>query len=64
MSDIGVLVWDERQPRQQQAYDNFLGNAIAEHLRAQGGLAVQSAGLDDPDQGLSDAALDASQVLV
>ena len=64
MSDIGVLVWDERQPRQQEAYDNFLGNAIAEHLRAQGGLAVQSAGLDDPDQGLSDAALDASQVLV
>ena len=25
MSDIGVLVWDERQPRQQEAYDNFLG---------------------------------------
>ena len=64
MSDIGVLVWDERQPRQQEAYDNFLGNAIAGHLRAQDGLAVQSAGLDDPGQGLSDAALDASQVLV
>ena len=48
MSDIGVLVWDERQPRQQEAYDNFLGNAIAGHLRAQDGLAVQSAGLDDP----------------
>ena len=64
MSDIGVLVWDERQPRQQEAYDSFLGNAIAAHLREQGGMAVQSAGLDDPDQGLSDAALDASQVLV
>ena len=64
MNDIGVLVWDERQPRQQEAYDNFLGNAIAAHLRAQGGLAVRSAGLDDPDQGLSDAALDASQVLI
>ena len=64
MSDIGVLVWDERQPRQQEAYDNFLGNAIAGHLRAQGGLAVRSAGLDDADQGLSDAALDASRVLV
>ena len=64
MSDFGVLVWDERQPRQQEAYDNFLGNAIVAHLRAQGGLAVQSSGLDDPDQGLSDAALDASQVLV
>ena len=64
MSDIGVLVWDERQPRQQEAYDNFLGNAIAAHLRAQSGLAVRSAGLDDADQGLSDAALDASRVLV
>ncbi len=64
MSDLGVLVWDERQPRQQEAYANFLGNAIASHLRAQGGMAVQSVGLDDPDQGLSDAALEASQVLV
>lgn len=64
MSDFGVLVWDERQPRQQEAYDNFLGNAIADHLRAQGGLAVRSAGLDDADQGLSDEALDGSRVLV
>lgn len=64
MSDLGVLVWDERQPRQKEAYANFLGNAIAAHLRAQGGMAVQSVGLDDPDQGLSDAALEASQVLV
>ena len=64
MSDLGVLVWDERQPRQQEAYANFLGNAIAAHLRAQGGMAVQSVGLDDPDQGLSDAALEASQVLI
>ena len=23
---IHVLVWDERQPRQSQAYKNFLGN--------------------------------------
>ena len=64
MSDLGVLVWDERQPCQQEAYANFLGNAIAAHLRAQGGMAVQSVGLDDPDQGLSDAALEASQVLI
>ena len=64
MSDLGVLVWDERQPRQQEAYANFLGNAIASHLRALSGMAVQSVGLDDPDQGLSDAALEASQVLI
>ncbi len=23
---VNVLVWDERQPRQAEAYDNFLGN--------------------------------------
>ena len=64
MSAIELLVWDERQPRQQEAYDNFLGNEIADYLRALGGMEVRSVGLDEPDQGLSDAALDASQVLI
>lgn len=58
-----VLVWDERQPAQNQAYDNFLGNAIADHLRGQG-LSVKSASLDDPDQGLSETALDDARVLI
>ncbi len=35
---IRVVVWDERQPQQKQAYEDFLGNAIAEHLRSQPGL--------------------------
>ena len=30
---IKVVVWDERQPAQKTAYGNFLGNAIADHLR-------------------------------
>ena len=49
---VRVLVWDERQPRQAEAYDNFLGNEIAAHLRGKPGLEVQSVGLDDPGQGL------------
>ena len=63
-SPVQVVVWDEQQPRQQEAYDNFLGNEIAAYLQARGGLAVRSVRLDDPDQGLSDATLDSCEVLV
>ncbi len=50
---IKVVVWDEQQPAQKEAYENFLGNQIAAHLKTQEGLAVQSVKLDDPEQGLS-----------
>jgi trehalose utilization protein len=59
---IRVLVWDERQPQQQQAYPNWLGNQIAAHLRTVPGLEVRSVALDDPRQGLGD--LDHTDVLV
>lgn len=61
---IRVVVWDEQQPRQKQAYDNFLGNAIADHLKAQPGLVVRSMNLDDGQQGLSEAVLNYAQVIV
>ena len=61
-ADIRVLVWDERQPQQKQAYSNWLGNEIASHLRKVPGLQVTSAALDDPGQGLS--TLDQTDVLV
>ena len=61
---VRVLVWDERQPEQAQAYENFLGNTIAAHLTKQPGFAVKSVGLDDPVQGLDAATLDASDVLI
>ena len=61
-ADVKVLVWDERQPRQAEAYDNFLGNEIAAGLRAKPGIAVDSTGLDDPGQGLGN--LDNYDVLV
>ena len=59
---INVLVWDERQPRQAQAYENFLGNEIAAYLGTLPDLTVLSVGQDDPGHGL--ATLDEQDVLV
>jgi trehalose utilization protein len=63
---IRVVVWDERQPAQKEAYENFLGNQIAQVLRERGGtdFEVRSVGLDDPDQGLPASLLDATDVLI
>lgn len=61
---IRVVVWDERQPSQKQAYEDFLGNQIAGYLRKQSGFSVQSVGQDDPDQGLTDNLLDNCDVLI
>ncbi len=62
---IRVLVWDEQQPQQKQTYgEKFLGETIAAHLEKQPGLSVKTARLDDAEQGLSDATLDATDVLV
>jgi trehalose utilization protein len=62
---IRVLVWDERQPAQKEAYDGgFLGDAIAANLRKRGDFDVVSAGLDEPENGLSDAAIDRADVIV
>ncbi len=62
--DVRVLVWDEQQPEQKQAYDNFLGNWIAAFLETQKGLAVRSARLADPEQGLAAETLDGCDVLI
>jgi len=64
LKSVKVLVWDERQPKQKQVYENFLGNHIADYLRKQGGFAVRSVGMDDPNQGLSDKLLDSCDVLI
>jgi trehalose utilization protein len=61
---VRVVVWDEQQPQQKQAYDNFLGNAIADHLKTRPGLTVKSVRLADEQQGLSDEVLDHCDVLV
>jgi trehalose utilization protein len=61
---IRVVVWDEQQPQQKQAYTNFLGNQIAAHLQTIKGLSVKSVSLSDPEQGLTDSTLDNCDVLI
>jgi trehalose utilization protein len=61
---IRVVVWDEQQPAQKQAYDNFLGNAIVDHLKKHPGLRVISANIDQPEKGLPASLLDGTDVLV
>ena len=61
---IRVLVWDEQQPQQRQAYENFLGNAIAAALAKEPDLRVISANLGEPEQGLSPTVLDNTDVLI
>ena len=62
---VRVLVWDEQQPEQKQAYgEKFLGETIAAHLAQQPGVTVKSTNLDAPEQGLDEATLDATDVLI
>ena len=61
---IRVVVWDERQPAQKQAYTNFLGETVAKFLSQQPGITAKSVGLNDPEQGLSKATLDNCDVLI
>ena len=61
---IRVIVWDEQQPAQKQAYENFLGNSIAAHLNKQPGLRAISVNIDQPEKGLPATLLDSTDVLV
>lgn len=61
---VRVVVWDERQPRQKQAYPEFLGNQIAKALATRPGLNVRSVSLDDAGQGISDKVLESCDVLI
>ncbi|MEO6960789.1 MAG: ThuA domain-containing protein [Puia sp.] len=61
---IRVKVWDERSDTEKEAYDNFLGNYIADQFKKQPEFSVNSAGLDDEDHGLSENTLDNTDVLI
>src|SRR3954468_6117437 len=69
-SAIRVLVWDEQQPTQKQAYgDKFLGQTIADHLSKNPAFTVRSAampakGQTDNDPALSAQSLDQTDVLI
>jgi trehalose utilization protein len=61
---IRVVVWDEQQPAQKQAYEDFLGNEIAGYLEKLPGLSVTTRRHDDPNHGISDEILDHCDVLI
>jgi len=61
---IRIIVWDEQQPAQKQAYDDFLGNQIAGYLKKQPGMLVTSRRQDDRAQGIADEDLDDCDVLI
>jgi trehalose utilization protein len=61
---IRVVVWDEQQPRQKEAYADFLGNAIAGHLKKNAAFEVSTKKLNDKKQGISDETLENCDVLV
>lgn len=60
-----MLIWDEQQPEQRQAYGaSHLGETIAAHLRAQPGVTVRTVSLDSPEQGVDEASLAATDVII
>ena len=62
---VRVLVWDEQQPEQKEAYgEKFLGETIAAHLSSQTGMSVKSTSLAAPEQGLDEATLNATDVVI
>ena len=62
---IRVLVWDEQQPQQHEGYaGKFLGDTIAAHLSKFPDIKVTSGNLGSPEQGLDDATLDATDVII
>jgi trehalose utilization protein len=63
-----VTIWNEYRQERSDApvaavYPDGIHVAIAEGLRAAGGLEVRTATLDEPEDGLSDAVLAATDVL-
>ena len=62
---IRVLIWDEQQPEQKLAYgDKFLGETIAAYLGARPDILVKTATLESPEQGVDEAMLDATDVVI
>ncbi len=63
-----VTVWNEYQheknnPEVAKIYPNGIHDVIAQHLRA-AGMAVQTATLEQPEHGLTEAVLESTDVLI
>ncbi len=62
---VRVLVWDEQQDRQAEAYENFLGNEIAARLDgATDDFVIRSVNQNGSEQGLKDEDLDWADVMI
>ena len=61
---INVVVWDEQQPAQKEAYEDFLGNEIASYLQKQAGISVRTVNLTSPEKGIADNVLNSCDVLI
>lgn len=64
---VRVLVWDENPPHApKELYPNSINGAVADGLRQYGGDQIQAAvaNLDDQDQGITEAVLSDTDVLV
>lgn len=61
---IRVVVWDEQQPEQKSAYDEFLGRHLTDHLNRLPGIRADLATPELPGKGLSTEILDQCDVLI
>lgn len=62
---IRVFIWDQQQLRQRKVYGpNFAGETIAANLRLQPDMVVKTVNLASPEQGLDEASLNESGVLI
>lgn len=62
---VRVLIWDEQQAEQKQGYGElFLGETLAAELSKKVGLAVRTASVTMPENGLQEGVLDSVDVIV
>ena len=61
---IRVLIWDEQQPKQKQAYDHYIGATLAKHLEKSNKFEIISTHIDAPQHGIDVATLDATDVII
>ena len=61
---VKVVVWDEQQPAQKQAYPTFWATRSRVISRSQSGMSVRSVSINDPGQGLGAGELDDCHVLI
>ena len=63
-NELNVLIWDEQQSEQKEAYDKFIGEVIADHLDKNPKINTKSVSIDDSHYGLSDDLLDWSDIII